>query len=194
MTACAVLVISVLTSAARAESNPVAKLSEMGWLIGTWVEHDVELEQDIPGFGKKGEKLDFYVEYRYTPAERFIAVAATLKRDGKELAGFHQFFGRDEETGNVRSWMFDNRTGQVWQGLVYSDGETITTKIAGRTKPVGKQMIALLGKEAVAYTAEVVFRKVDEDTSGFKFHKVMINGKPFPMPGAGKENISKRQK
>jgi uncharacterized protein (TIGR02246 family) len=71
-------------------------LRDLEWLIGAWV--------------SKGEDTEVHTTYEWMWDKSFIRVQFTIRQKDRTLRGF-QMIGKDEASGELRSWTFESEGG-----------------------------------------------------------------------------------
>lgn len=93
-------------------------LSDLEWLIGSWV--------------AKREDTEVHTTYEWMWDKSFIRVQFTIRQKDRPLRGF-QMIGKDEASGQLRSWTFESEGG-FGEATWIRDGKKWVLDSAGRLR------------------------------------------------------------
>jgi uncharacterized protein (TIGR02246 family) len=127
-------------------------LTDLEWLIGTWV--------------AKRDDAEVQTSYEWMWNKSFIRMRFTIRQKDRALSGF-QMIGKDPESGELRSWVFESEGG-FGEAIWSRDGKKWALASSGRL-PDGSTMTATnllvpLGPDS--FTWQAVKRTVDGEKVG----------------------------
>ena len=195
--------VSVLVSTAVSfGQEPVAEqpdlLAPLDWMIGKWISDETPMEQDIPGIGKKGEMSRMHLTVERSLGGKFMTSSGVIHKDDKSIEVFRDLWGPSTSSNSVHRWFFDAE-GLMVEGEVEIEGDVTTHRIKGEALTAKvlatnenaefKKLIEKLGLSKLPYTAEAVFRRIDDSTMSVKVQSVRIGGIPVPTTGQEVDDV-----
>lgn len=184
-----ILVSTAVSIGQEPVSNEPDLLAPLDWMIGKWISDEQPMEQDIPGIGKKGEMSRMHVTIERTLGGKFLAGSGAVHRGDKSVEVFRELWGPSTATNSIHRWFFD-ADGLMVEGEIAIEGDTTTHHIKGDALTAKvlatndnaefKKLIEKLGLSKLPYTAEAVFRRIDDSTMSVKVQNVKIGGIPVP--------------
>ncbi len=129
-----------------------ASLSDLEWLVGTWV--------------ARRDDAEVRTTYEWVWNKTFLRMRFTIRQKDQTVSGF-QMIGRDAESGELRSWTFESEGG-FGEATLSRDGKRWVIASTGRM-PDGSTMTATnllvpLGPDS--FTWQSVKRSVDGEEVG----------------------------
>jgi len=125
-----------------------ASLRDLDWLIGTWV--------------AKNDDAEVHTTYEWVWDKSFIRVQFIIRQKDRTLRGF-QMIGKDEASGELRSWTFESEGG-FGEATWSRDGKKWVLDAAGRLS------------DGSALAATNVLIPLDQDSFTWQTVKRSISG------------------
>ncbi len=138
-----------LMAVVREWPTETVSLRDLEWLIGTWV--------------AKSNEAEVHTTYEWMWDKSFIRVQFTIRQKERTLHGF-QMIGKDEASGELRSWTFESEGG-FGEATWSRDGKKWVLDAAGRLSD-GNTLAAtniLIPLDQDSFTWQTVKRTVGEE-------------------------------
>ena len=163
--------------------------------LGTWIGDVSPLERDIAGFASEGEPVSLHLDVEPALNGTLLTTVGVFhKPDGTTHEALRQVWGIDGGEHNLQQWFYGH-DGMTLNGVVTLEADRIIVSYAGKTTPQGGplQIVAQqLGLDELEYSAEAVYRVIDEDSFSLIIRNVRVGGQPFDWPGTGTEHVYHR--
>ena len=134
-------------------------LRPMEWMIGDWVGH-ATLDQDIPGFGEKGDPVEIAVSLKWRANKNVIVMESIERKEDKEIDGLFITVEWDAEKKQVVTSL-TNGIGDRWHGVLEFTGgdnhETTSRVVSADGTVANDAMVVVLeriGKNSMKYIFE----------------------------------------